>query len=872
LEVYELADKSVSLLLALLKDYWAPIAAVVGVVLAFFRRTIIAKLFAKTRFRREFQPHLRAYVGGEIQLLRGWPSLVAATSIDFARDYVSLVMIEQRRAGVVGRKRSIEVEEVLTCSNPAVIVSGPGCGKTTLLLHMHYRLLAAQFARIGFFRRSIPVFLHASEIMSTNGSIRTVISRKLESLRKRDAEHLVAEGLAQGWFVLLIDGIDELDTGVPKFLQKVRRFTDHYPLCHMILASRPVSYDLVALTQNSGKPFLEIAIAPLTYEKKKALVEKYASGPDQAEEVLALISTQPFLAEITRVTINLILLINSVAYSEKISRRSDFYEQAVRVLLSSLPERKGAKQKLSLSSKLELLSRIAFEVLVSQKSFSVDTVANAGGDPDHNERVFAEIQKTSGLVRLAAPGRFEFPHRTFAEFFAGLYIVKNYGAVADGEWTQILTRDASEIVAFVANLLGSADPLIERVLRLRENRASLLATCLANCCQVDVELQKSAETIISLSLNKSSEVHVQNSSTRSVLSQIHRFPRPPGFLTIYLDLVNRIAAPHGFAKAAGSSIADVQTQALRFLIHTTSPEIVPLLIEIFRNPESDTYVRFKAGELLAGLSNEELLPDLEEAYEKNGDDDVRRFVTEAIVRTRSEMALPTLEVARMDPDPVIRDLAVEGNRQIEQNLYLEDATVVSVTGHENAEKMIIPGCDLASEETLQVALDRESSYRLDAFFQLRGECPEDREAALFELAMNPEENEFFRCEAVRLIGSRKSPKFADYLEAVFLSGHSSEGTVGAGARGCAIEYLAHRKCVDRVLGCIEDCDLRWRPSSERCKIVWSIYEILCECAGRVSPTHRAEILRVCSQCRADPNPRVHHWLTKIQLQLQDLAA
>lgn len=853
---------------------WQELGVILGTlpfILAIFKRPL-ERLVRQRLLRWRSAKPLRAFFEAERKTLREWHGLLSSSPIDLASDYVSLVMITQRKGGLSGEKRAVEVEDVLTADNPFVIVGGPGCGKTTLLRHIHYLLLEGQAGRVLFEKRKIPIFLNASDVANPENTPAHLISAKLESLDEKTRDQLVETGLTRGWFLLLIDGIDEIKGSIPDFLQKISNFANRYSACHIVMTSRPVSYDLEMLTLRKSRPFTEVAIAPLSYEKKKALVEKYAKDEEQAHKLLRLIKTNRFMEEITRVTINLMLLLELLSSdSAEIIWRSDFYKQAVNLLLFTLPDRRGVHLKYGLLTKIQLLSSISFEVLVNGREFTMETVASVGHD-GIAEDIFAEILYTSGLARQASLRKYDFPHRTFKEYFAGHQIISHFEEITDKEWARIFNSEASEVVAFAANLMGDADPLIERVMKIPGNRTKLLANCLANCRNVSMTTQQAAEEVIWTALKDSADIQVQSSASRYVLSQIHNFPRPEGYQTLYLQLIDKLAAPAEFATEMGVPVGDVQTQALQFLVHTGSPEIVPRLITVFKDPESDTYVRFKAGELLASLSSEELLPDLEDAYASNRDDDVRRFVAQAIVRTKSRQALPSLRrAAADDEDLVIRDLAVEGIRQIENSLYLDEKPIEIKTGGRKYEKSIVPGCDLSPEQLLSQAVARESSYRLDAFFQLRTRCPEGREAELSGVAMDPTENEFYRCEAVRLIGTREAPDFADYLERIFKNTQQADAKTGAGARGCAIEYLAHRKCQDRVLRCVAECDLTWRLSSEQCKIMWALYEVLRTSVREPSVEEYHAIRRACANSDRDSNPRVNHWRKRIEQRLEEFA-
>ncbi len=343
-------------------------------VVAFMSWLVTRRWFCRTLKERIFLlrciPALKKYFEKERAWLSARPSLTTTSTIDFASRYVELVMIAQPHTGMYHAKQVVEVKEVLDADNPAIIVSAAGCGKTTLLLHMHYLLLQAQTNRLNFRKRSIPILLEAQEIVHHGTTLSKQILTKFASLDEEKAQRLVKIGLKRGLFVLLIDSIDQISEPIPGVIKKICDFVTENPRCQVILASRPVSYDLELLTKNKVRPFSGIAIAPLSYEKKKALVEKYAHSADHARIVLQAISTKDFLKEITHVAINLLLCIEPLASgSEKLTKRSDFYRVAVRTLLREWPRRNGVHLEYSTPDKEELLSRVCFAVLVDGRLF-----------------------------------------------------------------------------------------------------------------------------------------------------------------------------------------------------------------------------------------------------------------------------------------------------------------------------------------------------------------------------------------------------------------------------------------------------------------------------------------------------------------------
>lgn len=287
---------------------------------------------------------------------------------------------------------------------------------------------------------------------------------------------------------------------------------------------------------------------------------------------------------------------------------------------------------------------------------------------------------------------------------------------------------------------------------------------------------------------------------------------------------------------------------------------------ILTDQNAENWTRYKAGELLANLSREDLISDLEDAYRKNWDDDVRRFVVEALVRTRSEMAIPALERTMQSHERFIQDLSREGINYIRNREFLEDATLVRVSSA-TGEKEIRPGYDLSPSEAVNEAIDGISRYRFDAFLKLREECPEGSGHKLVDVALNPGENEFFRSEAVKLIGSM-SEGFADFLLRVFTAFSLDDPAQGSSARGYAIEHLAYRKHYE-ALRCIVRCqDLASRTANERTKVFWALNQLVVDIDVDELNEYRKEVEAICEKFKEEPYARLHHWRRRAIDQLQ----
>jgi NACHT domain len=811
---------------------------------------------------------LRRYFSTELALLRTWPSLISASTIDFSSDYVSLVLVEQACKDPIRPKRSMTVDDILRSQAPVAVVSGPGCGKTTLLLRMQYELLSRHRFSFRLRPRSVPIFMRAKDIIARENPIRTAMVERLSrDMASDDARQLVEVGLECGWFSVLIDGLDEIDNEIISFLQEIQLFIQRYSSTHVIVSSRPISYDLSVLMAPGPHAFNEVAIAPLSLEKKRALIDKYAPDSRTAKKIIDLIIEHPFLSELTSVTINVILLIESVTYADEIRYRAEFYKHASQVLLSSVPERKGYRLAYSTPAKVDLLAKASFNALVGGLNLTRQAISEHAQLPNvPSELVFAEILQTSGLLRLVALDRYDFPHRTFIEYFAAIAVSKDFDALPEAVWTKLLSGRLNEVIAFVSNIRPNIDSIIDKVLLSDSDRAMVLAICLSECRSVTQDRQRAAEAVIWDYLRSTRDLLVQQSLARRILSRIHAFPRSPGIVTIYDRLIDQLASPERSVPGEFPTIEDAQANALKYLIHTRGTQIVPRLAAILTDSGAEGWARFKAGELLAILSREDLVGDLELAYQTNWDDDVRRFVVEGLVRTRSMTAIRPLENACSDADRTIRDLAWEGIAYIRERRFLEDATLVRVSDTESSQKSILPGCDLSAVEALDVATDRLSPYRLDAFFKLREDCPPGAGERLAKVATNADENEFFRAEAVKLIGSQADIGFAALLSNVFASFDSDNPAQGVGARGYAIEYLAYRKH-RATLQCIVDNNLKLRDANERTKVFWSINEILSDMTAEELVPFRSAVVKLCADNVSEPYERLHHWRKKIEYQL-----
>lgn len=138
------------------------------------------------------------------------------------------------------RERTYDAEFVGRFRRCAVIVAGPGLGKSTLLRRQAQRYSDDGYPVLKVQLRNIAASLAAGETFAAS-----IIRHGLDGSGIDLVDVPNAGG--DGW-VVLADGLDECGGGQDDVADGLNRFAAGHPECRIIVTTRPIGYETVALT------------------------------------------------------------------------------------------------------------------------------------------------------------------------------------------------------------------------------------------------------------------------------------------------------------------------------------------------------------------------------------------------------------------------------------------------------------------------------------------------------------------------------------------------------------------------------------------------------------------------------------------------
>ena len=286
--------------------------------------------------------------------------------------------------------------------------------------------------------------------------------------------------------LLLLDGLDEADSCKQEmFLSLVQ--SKLFPACHIVITSR----------HEDGKeirPYCDTLweIVGFTKEDSKSFIRKYFQGKDHSSENLIkrvdLWYDYPTdgnrgFADLTKNPLNAALICSIFEDSEHVfsKSRTRLYIEIVLLVLRRYEEKYGLA-----SSDEDLISVYKKELLLLGR-FALDSLRKGELYFEKNNDIvnafnFGFLSFQQGGTRSKPCTRCAFLHKSFQEFFAGLYLAFQ---IIDGQtdFAQVLTderylKELKEVLLFMSGIIASNNEEAEEsiFISMAEHISGLLRT------------------------------------------------------------------------------------------------------------------------------------------------------------------------------------------------------------------------------------------------------------------------------------------------------------------------------------------------------------------------------------------------------------
>lgn len=361
----------------------------------------------------------------------------------------------------------------------AVINSGAGLGKTTLLKALTHKLSSNPVLLPVYIPLSV-LFDESSVVGCLNGEINEQYQVGI------DWNYMSFSGRV----VLFFDGLDELSSKERQdVLGKIKKYSARYPQVSYLLTVRDSSF----LTTQLNASFLEIR--RLSDEKLCEFVKAYSQAgvKIEAEELLEIARYQNDLSHLLRIPLFLSLMLATYNKDYGLPRsRTDILESYLDIAFS--PEKyKSTSSEEKTDYLREVTERLAYEGLKKEHiGFSEKEILKILRDiPCCNSPPEYLRNLTQFGIMSQISYRYIFTYPTIQEYLAAQYMVENQAQELEGGFERILQRPWAQAMQFALESFTSSNKIIEQQLKKEDDAflssLRLIARCVVNGADVTAE-------------------------------------------------------------------------------------------------------------------------------------------------------------------------------------------------------------------------------------------------------------------------------------------------------------------------------------------------------------------------------------------------
>lgn len=367
---------------------------------------------------------------------------------------------------VKGRSRvdRVDLNKLRTIDSRLIITGSGGSGKTILLRHL---LLDSLLSGTAF-----PLLVELRNLNdSSNKSLRSEIVDNLRANGFGLSEDYINRSLAEGLFVLLLDGFDEIQFTQRKALELEIRKLATSTSCQIVITSRPDS------NLQSWEKFTNVEISNLTLDEACELVEKVKFDDDIKMRFVKSLRSGIFATHEFFLSNPLLLSIMLLTYGDSADipkRLSSFYMQAYEALFQQHDALKASfrrerKTDLDIYEFARLFSGFsvvsydarAFRFSRTDGIAFVRKAAEITGVTRASSDGFLDDAKQSVCLLLEDGLELAFAHRSFQEYFAARFIAES-NEILQKKLIEKITSGRSSTLRSdnVIGLLHEMDPML----------------------------------------------------------------------------------------------------------------------------------------------------------------------------------------------------------------------------------------------------------------------------------------------------------------------------------------------------------------------------------------------------------------------------
>lgn len=365
------------------------------------------------------------------------------TSVPIDDVYVNLGLSSLNRKIEDRDLINLAVNEMPTCS----IISGTaGSGKTMMMKYLSTEIYKAQY-------RAIPLFVELRQLnFAKHRTLYHAIGHLVTSTPTRTLSEsdmlLLFAGLERGAFVLLLDGLDEVEPkdrdNLALAIQKIRI---DFPETRVIVSTRP---EIDVASWNS---FVKFSIASLNFEQARSIIARIPRRDKLKSTFLEEFDARIFTSNKSLLETPLLLSILFLTYREFLNipdEMIEFFEQAYETLY-----RRHDSYKMFRRPHYSGLNRTEFRKLFQALCFRTRAFRKITFTENELEQHIEKASIDSGIRVKPSEFRrdlhesvclvmrdglhYHFVHREFQDYFAAHYLISQRGEDTYEKFDHVLT-------------------------------------------------------------------------------------------------------------------------------------------------------------------------------------------------------------------------------------------------------------------------------------------------------------------------------------------------------------------------------------------------------------------------------------------------
>ncbi len=413
---------------------------------------------------------------------------------------------EHPGSGDIGTKHeSTDALNAIADQRRLMVIGEPGSGKSVLLKYLAWAYGLGKLDALP--DRPTVVLLELYRLSDGDLNKDKLMQALVDTFDRNqlpNAQDLVGQGLDSGTLMLLLDGLDEVNSAVrPHVVSVIRDLLTKCRQCRVVITCRTAIYD----DEFSDIVDRKLEVVEFTDQQMRRFLRAWEPEMQQARksinQMMAALRERPLILKLARNP--LLLTLMAYLYTEPAfvlpRSRAEFYDKSTGILLEQR-EYKGddynkhnryePNEKRRVLQHLALCTQDYSADLQDRRSLKAEVVREQVRQVlpslDISEKkakdILDEIAERSGLLMKIDGGeRYLFPHLTIQEYFAA-------AALNDRE-TDLVSRFAAdpaawrEVVKLWCSLANESSSLVEAV--YRQDPITGLE-CLAEARQVDQTL------------------------------------------------------------------------------------------------------------------------------------------------------------------------------------------------------------------------------------------------------------------------------------------------------------------------------------------------------------------------------------------------